>query len=95
MSARHMGAAPVHTEWRNLRLDRPSAYAAWDAARDEAATALAGWCRRRSADAYALYRAAQDREDAAQDALARTRWPSSPASSARIGAGSSNTSCHV
>ena len=47
---------------------------AWRDAAEEAAAALQYW---RSApgdlDAYAAYRAAQDREDAAQDALAYTQ----------------------
>lgn len=45
-------------------------YDAWIDAREDADDALHAW--RRSADAhrYAAYRAAQDREDAAQDALA-------------------------
>ena len=47
---------------------------AWRDASEEAAAALEDW---RSApgdlDVYAAYRAAQDREDAAQDALAHTQ----------------------
>ena len=47
---------------------------AWRDAAEEAAAALEDW---RSApgdlDVYAAYRAAQDREDAAQDALAHTQ----------------------
>jgi hypothetical protein len=47
--------------------------AAWREAHDEAARALRAWsgapCDRA---AYAAYRAAQDREDAAQDALGRS-----------------------
>jgi hypothetical protein len=46
---------------------------AWRDAADEARGAFAQWRRMRSADAYAAYRAAQDREDAAQDALAQTQ----------------------
>jgi hypothetical protein len=42
---------------------------AWGDARDEAVAAYAAWGRTRTAEAYARYRAAQDREDAAQDAL--------------------------
>src|SRR3954468_10282546 len=65
---------------------------AWRDAHEDAARALRRW---RSAPgdavAYAAYRAAQDREDAAQDALARTPTsrpsvsypPSSAAASAR------------
>src|SRR5690349_24682817 len=44
---------------------------AWRDAADEAAAALADW--RTGASTYAVYRAAQDREDAAQDALAIPR----------------------
>ena len=44
---------------------------AWRDAAEEAAAALAALARRaRRRGAYAAYRAAQDREDAAQDALA-------------------------
>ena len=47
--------------------------AAWRDAAEEASAALARWRRLRSAAAYAAYRAAQDREDAAQDALVQTQ----------------------
>ncbi len=47
--------APVLDAWRDAREDAAEAYAAWDLLRD--------------APSYAAYRAAQDREDAAQDAL--------------------------
>ena len=43
---------------------------AWKDARDDARTAYRAWRLVGSADAYSAYRAAQDREDAAQDALA-------------------------
>src|SRR3954470_16144079 len=46
---------------------------AWRDAAEEARAAFAQWSRLRSAAAYAAYRAAQDREDAAQDALAQTQ----------------------
>jgi hypothetical protein len=48
-------------------------YDAWSDAHEEAESAYVAW--RRSGDRYdyAVYRAAQDREDAAQDALAATR----------------------
>jgi hypothetical protein len=42
---------------------------AWRDAREEAACALARWRAQPGRDAYLVYRAAQDREDAAQDAL--------------------------
>ena len=50
-----------------------AAYAVWSDAHAEAEEALAAWGRARSAAAYAAYRAAQDREDAAQDALGTAR----------------------
>ena len=46
---------------------------AWRDAADEAAEALGRWRSAPGEDAYAAYRAAQDREDAAQDALAHTQ----------------------
>ena len=46
---------------------------AWRDAADEARDALEGWQRLRTGDAYVAYRAAQDREDAAQDALVQTQ----------------------
>jgi hypothetical protein len=45
----------------------------WREAHDEAADAYAVWRTRRTTAAYAAYRAAQDREDAAQDGLAGVR----------------------
>jgi hypothetical protein len=44
--------------------------AAWAAARAEARLAYDAWRARRGAKLYAVYRAAADRADAAQDALA-------------------------
>jgi hypothetical protein len=41
----------------------------WSAARAEANLAYADWCAARGAEAYAVYRAAEDRADAAEDAL--------------------------
>ena len=46
---------------------------AWRDAADEARDALDDWQRLRTGDAYMAYRAAQDREDAAQDALVQTQ----------------------
>ena len=43
---------------------------AWRDAHDDAAAAYRRWHGERTPGAYAAYRAAQDREDAAQDALA-------------------------
>jgi hypothetical protein len=42
---------------------------AWRDAAEEAANALDSWRRQPSRAGYSAYRAAQDREDAAQDAL--------------------------
>jgi hypothetical protein len=42
----------------------------WRSAQCEAVDAYEGWSRSRRAEAYAAYRAAQDRADAAQDAFA-------------------------
>ena len=53
---RRAGWAPVHD--------------AWGDAHDDATAAYGRWRTSGSAEAYAAYRAAQDREDAAQDALA-------------------------
>jgi hypothetical protein len=59
---------------RELVLRRAATWApvhdAWSDAREDAGAAYLIWRSRGSADAYAAYRAAQDREDAAQDALA-------------------------
>jgi hypothetical protein len=45
----------------------------WRDAQAEAAAAYAGWRNEPSAAAYAVYRAAQDRADAAQEMLSRHR----------------------
>jgi hypothetical protein len=45
----------------------------WIDARDEAREAYRRWRAAPDADSYAVYRAAQDREDAAQDTLAQTQ----------------------
>ena len=42
----------------------------WSAARAEANTAYDAWCARPGAEAYAVYRAAEDRADAAEERLA-------------------------
>ena len=56
------------------RPERSSAeHSAWSDAREEAAGAYRAWGSQRTREAYAAYRAAQDREDAAQDALAHTQ----------------------
>ena len=46
---------------------------AWSDAHEEAETAYLAWRSSHHPDEYAVYRAAQDREDAAQDALAGLR----------------------
>jgi len=48
-------------------------YDAWNDAHEEAEHAYGAWRASGTADDYAVYRAAQDREDAAQDALAGTQ----------------------
>ena len=45
-------------------------YDAWSDAHEEAEEAYREWLLRSDAGSYAAYRAAQDREDAAQDSLA-------------------------
>ncbi len=59
---------------RELVLRRQATWApvhdAWSDAREDAAEAYRVWRLRRDATSYSAYRAAQDREDAAQDALA-------------------------
>jgi hypothetical protein len=59
---------------RELVIRRAAAWApeldAWRDAHEDAAAAYRAWLRAPTPAAYAVYRAAQDREDAAQDALA-------------------------
>lgn len=45
-------------------------FAIWSAARAEANLAYDAWCSSRGREAYAVYRAAEDRADAAEQALA-------------------------
>ncbi len=56
-------AAALGPSWNAL-------YDAWSDAHEEAEAALVQWGRLGTSEAYSVYRAAQDREDAAQDALA-------------------------
>ena len=56
-------AAALGPSWNAL-------YDAWSDAHEDAEAALVEWRRAGTRAAYAAYRAAQDREDAAQDALA-------------------------
>jgi hypothetical protein len=46
-------------------------FALWSVARAEANLAYEAWCGSPGADAYAVYRAAEDRADAAETALWR------------------------
>jgi hypothetical protein len=52
---------------------RRAEHVAWRDAHDEEAAAYLAWRARRTRESYAAYRAAQDREDAAQDILAAVR----------------------
>jgi hypothetical protein len=47
----------------------------WSAARAEANIAYEAWCATPGQDAYAVYRAAEDRADAAEQALACAATP--------------------
>ena len=62
---------------REIVLRRPRTwradYDAWSDAHEDAEVALVQWRVSGGAEAYAAYRAAQDREDAAQDTLAQTQ----------------------
>ena len=62
---------------REVILRRPCARVAdvdlWADARDDAREAYRRWRAAPDAVTYAVYRAAQDREDAAQDTLAQTQ----------------------
>jgi hypothetical protein len=48
---------------------RDELFVLWSAARAEANIAYAAWCSSPGPDAYAVYRAAEDRADAAEVAL--------------------------
>ena len=50
-------------------------FAIWSAARAEANLAYAAWCHDPGSDAYAVYRAAEDRADAAELALVEGAAP--------------------
>jgi hypothetical protein len=56
---------------RNPRREVPAGLE-WRSASAEAREAYRAWRRSRDADGYAVYRAAADRADAAQDAFARS-----------------------
>jgi hypothetical protein len=51
--------------------DRDERFVIWSAARADANLAYDAWCERPGAEAYLLYRAAEDRADAAEGALRR------------------------
>jgi hypothetical protein len=59
-------------------LDRDQLYAIWTVARAEANMSYEAWADFPGADTYAIYRAAEDRADAAQDALAQLDGPLAP-----------------
>jgi hypothetical protein len=69
---RLLDQVPDHGE---LILRQPRTWSAsldaWIDAHEEAHTAYRAWRGEQTAEAYAVYRAAQDREDAAQDTLAQ------------------------
>lgn len=57
-------------------MSRDEAFALWSAARAEANVAYDDWCSRPGdLDAYAVYRAAEDRADAAEADLAAAAAP--------------------
>jgi hypothetical protein len=66
-----LDALPDTREFVFLRAPEDPNVAAWRDAAETARRAWRAWRGGGGRDAYAAYRAAQDREDAAQDALAR------------------------
>jgi hypothetical protein len=69
---------------REIVLRRPrnwsADYDAWGDAREDTWAAYRAWRSAPTREAYAVYRAAQDREDAAQDTLAQTQMSRSSVS---------------
>ena len=69
---------------REIVLRRPRTwsadYDAWSDACEETRSAYRSWLATRTRESYAAYRAAQDREDAAQDTLAHTQMSRSSVS---------------
>jgi hypothetical protein len=69
---------------REIVLRRPRTWSAdfdaWTDAREETLAAYGAWQAERSRETYVAYRAAQDREDAAQDTLAQTQMSRSTVS---------------
>jgi hypothetical protein len=78
----------VH-DTRELVIRRAATWApeldAWRDAHEDASAALRSWQRAPDPAGYAAYRAAQDREDAAQDALVASREPVTGALRGRAG----------
>jgi hypothetical protein len=56
-------------------LSHDELFAIWSAARAEANLAYQAWCEVGGRAAYAVYRAAEDRSDAAEQALAAVARP--------------------
>jgi hypothetical protein len=54
---------------------RDELFALWSAARAEANLAYEAWCAAPGCDGYAVYRAAEDRADAAEHALVSAAVP--------------------
>jgi hypothetical protein len=54
---------------------RDELFVIWSAARADANLAYDAWCASPGADSYAVYRAAEDRADAAEGALHRAARP--------------------
>jgi hypothetical protein len=54
---------------------RDELFVIWSAARADANLAYDAWCGSPGADSYAVYRAAEDRADAAETALHRAARP--------------------
>jgi hypothetical protein len=50
-------------------------YTIWSAARAEANLAYEAWCDQPGSESYSVYRAAEDRADAAEQALAMVGTP--------------------
>jgi hypothetical protein len=67
---RRLDGEPVYAEPATPSSLYACLWHAWDEARDECALAYAAWREEGARDSYLVYRAAQDRADAAQDALA-------------------------
>ena len=58
-----------------LRVSPDELFVVWSAARAEANMAYDAWCASPGPDAYAVYRAAEDRADAAEVALSERAAP--------------------